>query len=159
MAAGSRLQVRGCRFKSRIFSSFTYFSNMLCAVKLRVLGLLAYRLCLPPDTPIISWLNQCFIQKGYHTICTSSRFWAGLWTDLTIEQALMKSVKNRGGLTHGRGLTESVRLQWVLSMHQCAAVHRSMTTLTGLNNVTSYQHIDLGAKRHKHDFRDLNSIQ
>ena len=31
-----------CRFKSWIFSSFTYFSNMLCAVKLRVLGLMAY---------------------------------------------------------------------------------------------------------------------
>ena len=40
----------------------------------------------------------------------------------------MKSIKSRGGLTHGRGLTESVRLQWVLSTHKCAAVHRSMTT-------------------------------
>ena len=36
------LQVRGYRFKSWIFSSFTSFSNMLCAVKLRVLGLMAY---------------------------------------------------------------------------------------------------------------------
>ena len=37
------------------FSSFTFFSNMLCAVKLRVRshGLLVYRLCLLPDTPII----------------------------------------------------------------------------------------------------------
>jgi len=33
------LQIQGCRFKSWIFS-FTYFSNMLCAVKLRVLGLM-----------------------------------------------------------------------------------------------------------------------
>jgi len=32
MAAGS----------SHGFSSFTYFSNMLCAVKLKVLGLMAY---------------------------------------------------------------------------------------------------------------------
>ena len=36
------LQVRGCRLKSWIFSSFTYFSNMLCAVKLRVLSLMTY---------------------------------------------------------------------------------------------------------------------
>jgi len=34
MAAGSRLQVQ-----SWIFSSFTYFSNKLCAVILKVLGL------------------------------------------------------------------------------------------------------------------------
>ena len=26
---------RGCRFKSWIFSSFTFFSNMLCAVKFK----------------------------------------------------------------------------------------------------------------------------
>jgi len=38
MAAGSRLQVQVMDF----FSSFTYFSNMLCAVKLRVLSLMAY---------------------------------------------------------------------------------------------------------------------
>ena len=40
-----------------IFSSFTCFSGILCAVKLRVLGLKAYcmvcRLCLSPDTLII----------------------------------------------------------------------------------------------------------
>ena len=29
------LQVQGCRFKSWIFSSFTFFSNMLCAVKFK----------------------------------------------------------------------------------------------------------------------------
>ena len=43
---------------------------------------------LPSDHP---WLYQCFIQKGYHTIRTSYWFWASLWTDLTIEQVLMKS--------------------------------------------------------------------
>ena len=37
MAVGLRLQVQVMDF-----SSFTYFSNMLCAVKLRVLGLVAY---------------------------------------------------------------------------------------------------------------------
>jgi len=32
------------------FSSFTYFSNMLCAVKLRVLGLIAYCIQALPST-------------------------------------------------------------------------------------------------------------
>ena len=111
---------------------------------------------LPSDYP---WLYQCFIEKGYHTIRRSSRFWAGLWTDLTIEQVMMRSIKSRGGLTSGRGLTESVRLQWVYSMHKCAAIHRSMTTLTGLNHDTSDQHIDLGSSRTNRDFHDLNNIQ
>ena len=67
------LQVRGCRFKSWIFSSFTYFSNMLCAVKgFRPHGLLVYRLCLPPDTPIIySYFVNCqvWVVQGWINFC------------------------------------------------------------------------------------------
>ena len=71
----------------------------------------------------------------------------------------MRSIKSRGGLTSGRELTKSVRLQWAYSMHKCAAIHRSMTTLTGLNHDTSDQHIDLGSSRSNRDFHDLNNIQ
>ena len=45
---------------------------------------------LPLDYP---WLYQCFIEKGYHTISRRSKVWAGLWTDLTIEQVMMRSIK------------------------------------------------------------------
>ena len=34
--------------------------------------------------------------------------WAGLWTDLTIEQFLMRAIKSSGGLTRGRGISEKV---------------------------------------------------
>ena len=33
------------------------------------------------------------------------RFWAGLWSDLVIEQGLMRTIKDRGGLTRGQGMT------------------------------------------------------
>ncbi len=89
---------------------------------------------LPNDHP---WLHQCSINKGFHTIRRSNRFWAGLWTDLVIEQVMMRSIKSRGGLTRGRGLTDSVRHQWIYSMHKCAGVHNSMTTLTNLKSSTS----------------------
>ena len=74
---------------------------------------------LPIDHP---WLNDCFLQ-GYHTVRRSNRYWAGLWTDLIIEQVMMRSIKSRGGLTRGRGLIETVRLQWIYSMHKCAEIH------------------------------------
>ena len=41
---------------------------------------------LPNDHP---WLYQCFIEQGFHTVRRGNRYWAGLWTDLTIEQVLM----------------------------------------------------------------------
>ena len=57
------------------------------------------------------WLYKNFIEGGYHTVRRSERLWAGLWTDLVIEQVLMRFLKSRGGLTRGRGMTESVRQQ------------------------------------------------
>ena len=43
--------------------------------------------------------------QGYHVVLRSDAFWAGLSTDLVIEQELMRSVKSVGGLTRGRGMT------------------------------------------------------
>ena len=72
---------------------------------------------------------------------------------------MMRSIKSRGGLTRGRGITETVRLQWIYSMHKCAGVHDAMTTITSLKHRTSDQHVELGISRSKRDFKDLCSIQ
>ena len=77
----------------------------------------------------------------------SDRYWAGLWTDLIIEQVLMRALKTSGGLTRGRGFSESVRSMWVNTMHRCAEIHNAMTTLTGSLHRTSEQHVELGASR------------
>ena len=55
-----------------------------------------------------------------------------------IEQALMKEIKTIGGLTHGRGLTESVIGKWVLSfitliMFTGEIENRSMKRIVGSN--------------------------
>ena len=38
-------------------------------------------------------------QEGLHVVRRSDRLWAGLSTDLLIEQVLMRSMKTSGGLT------------------------------------------------------------
>ena len=68
------------------------------------------------------WLHEHFAVKNLFTVRGSQRYWAGLWTDLTIEQVLMRSLKNRGGMTRGRGMTEGTRILWIYSMHQCASL-------------------------------------
>ena len=45
--------------------------------------------------------------KGHHVLRRSDRYWAGLSSDLTIEQLLPTSVKSAGGLTCGTGMSES----------------------------------------------------
>ena len=41
---------------------------------------------------------------GFHAVRRSDRHWSGLWSDLVIEQTLMRSIKTHGGLTRGRGV-------------------------------------------------------
>jgi len=60
---------------------------------------------------------------GFHVVRTSERKWAGLSTDLVLEQVLIRSMKMSGGLTRGRGMTEQQRLIWLLSSPVCAEMN------------------------------------
>jgi len=71
----------------------------------------------------------------------------------------MKAVKSRGGLTHGRGMSESVRITWVKTMHKCATVHVAVTNLAELDiQISELPHAEMGRARLKRDFEDLNRI-
>ena len=58
----------------------------------------------------------------FHVIRHSYRFWAGLSSDLAIEQVLMRSLKTTGGLTRGRGMLEVLKLVWLLSIPVTAEI-------------------------------------
>lgn len=47
-----------------------------------------------------------FVNQGFFTVRRSDNFWSGIWTDLCIEQDLMRMIKVVGGLI-GRHFTES----------------------------------------------------
>lgn len=110
---------------------------------------------LPDSHP---WLYDQFANHGLQSVRRSDRQWAGIWTDLVIEQLLMRSVKSRGCLTCGRGFSESVRMTWVHTMHRCAGVHQTMTTITGLQHATSDQHVEMRNSRVKRDMMDQEKM-
>ena len=72
---------------------------------------------------------------------------------------MMRVLKSRGGLTRGRGMTDSVITTWIHSMHACASIHNVMTELTHTQHKTSEQHVDLGASRLKRDKADLAKLK
>ncbi|KAG1681897.1 Neuroendocrine convertase 1 [Nymphon striatum] len=104
-----------------------------------------------------SWLYHQF-QEGQHDVRRSGRFWAGLWSDLVIEQTLMRSIKSSGGLTRGRGFEENVRHLWVSSISYTAAVHEAMSSLSGVKASSSEQHAEMEFKRRSRDYTDLHSL-
>ena len=63
----------------------------------------------------------------------------------------MRSVKSRGGLTRGRGMNESVRHMWGLTLIYSASMHDAMINLTGIFTKSSEQHRDLHPSRRKQD--------
>jgi hypothetical protein len=85
-----------------------------------------------------------FFETGYHVIRRTDTFWAGISSDLAIEQALMRSIKTTGGLTRGRGMSESQRALWILSRPDCAEMNDAMQTFTGINYYSSDQHKEDG---------------
>ena len=52
---------------------------------------------------------QMYMDGGRHAVQRTDHPMNGLWTYLIIAQVLGRSLKTRGGLTQGRGMTESVR--------------------------------------------------
>lgn len=97
-------------------------------------------------------------QQGLHVIRRSDRYWAGLPPDLVIEQVLMRSIKTTGGLTRGRGMTETQRLVWLLSNTACAEVNIAMQELTSVSYISSEQHKDMSTTRQAKDMSDAQAM-
>lgn len=86
----------------------------------------------------------------------SNKLWTGILVDLCIEQAMMRSIKGKGGLTHKRGVSDSAKAIWISTVHKTAAMKTALANLTD----TGYdhdlvQHPELGKSRANRDNADL----
>jgi hypothetical protein len=95
--------------------------------------------------------------EGQHTVRRTEKKWTGIWTDLSIEQILMKSLKGRAGVT-GKGITENVMHVWTKTMHRCAAVTEAMNKFI-LTPTPSNRHKEVYSGRVKRDHEDFEKIQ
>ncbi|KAK3869286.1 hypothetical protein Pcinc_025395 [Petrolisthes cinctipes] len=101
---------------------------------------------------------QQYFEEGFHVVRRSDRLWAGLSSDLIIEQVLMRSLKTCGGLKRGRGMTEQQRLLWLLSMPACAEINQAMQEITRVNFNTGEQNQDMTKARQSRDWKDTLSV-
>ena len=95
-----------------------------------------------------------FTSDGFFTVRRTDKLWAGSWSDLIIEQFLMRLMKTSGGLTRGRGFTDSILSRWVLTMPTCASLSERFEEFCGVRTTTSEQHVDLRESRRNRDFID-----
>ena len=73
------------------------------------------------------WLYEKF--AGFHTTRCSDRLWSGSWSYLVIELTLIGSIKTLGGLTRGRGVSESVHHMQTFSLNHSTTLHQYIVQL------------------------------
>lgn len=58
-----------------------------------------------------------FTTKGFFTVRRTDKAWAGIWSDMTIEQTLMRIIHTGPqGLSHGRSMLDSVISRFINGM-------------------------------------------
>lgn len=63
-----------------------------------------------------------FSDDSLFTVRRTNKFWSGTWSDMVIEQDLMRQIKVRGGLTHGRGTTDPSLDKWIATIPYCCVI-------------------------------------
>lgn len=101
---------------------------------------------------------EAFTTMGAFTVRRKGERWSGVWTDMTIEQSLMRPMKSKGGLTHGRGVTDSTIARFIYSFPGCLPWCDALEEFTGVRRSSSEQHVEMRDSRRKADTRDAETF-
>ncbi|GBM84929.1 hypothetical protein AVEN_207137-1 [Araneus ventricosus] len=102
--------------------------------------------------------HEKFTKDVYFIIRCTDKFWSGIWSDQTIEQTLMKTMKSSGGLTRSGGITESVLTRWTLGMIHLHNICEEVEKYRNITTVTSEQHVDMHPSRIARDNEDIEKL-
>jgi hypothetical protein len=99
------------------------------------------------------------MHEGHFAVRRNAKlYWSGTWSDMTIEQSLMRAGKTQGGLiniTH----KESARTKWLLTAHIIAQYTHALRSLTDTFTGTwSEQHRDVHPANMRRDVEDMKKF-
>lgn len=83
--------------------------------------------------------NEYQMFRRNFSIRRGNEFWKGQWPDQVIEQDLQRPLKTQGGLTRGRGITESSLANYIHSFPGCLRVCNKVEEFCGLKATTTDQ--------------------
>ena len=66
----------------------------------------------------------------------------------------MRTLKTSGGMTNGRGITDSTLAKWVHALPRCALTCDALERFTGVHTGTSEQHKDMRPSTQSRDNKD-----
>ena len=96
-----------------------------------------------------TWSQQCpdlmdeFFGKVNHTVRYSSRNWRGTWSDMSIEQSLMREANTSSGIGHGALRHEDALGSWFLFIEHTSKVSEDYAgSICRKTDSYSYKHPD-----------------
>ncbi|XP_052758830.1 uncharacterized protein LOC128202453 [Galleria mellonella] len=95
-----------------------------------------------------------FTKEGFFTSRRSNEFYAGIFSDQTIEQTLMRAMSVEGG-PFKRGTTESTVFKWIKGIIYTNDVIEALEKFCDIAFNKSYQHVDARDARIKKDKKDV----
>lgn len=95
-----------------------------------------------------------FFEEGYNTGRRADTFWSGVFTDMLIEQDLMRIMSIEGGMI-GRNITESTLARWILAMPYTNEIVKEIEKFCNIKFLNSEQHVDARDSRIKRDNADI----
>lgn len=82
--------------------------------------------------------------EGQFTVRRTEKAWAGIWTDMTIEQMLMRTIHTGAqGLSHGRGMTSNVMTRFLEFMPYAIEIMNQLEEYLNIQWESSDQHVDV----------------
>jgi len=118
-------------------------------------------LCLQDMLILENNIDQQMFQKftdGFFTIRQSNKFNCGTWSDIVIEQTLMKCMKTEGGVSRGRSTQESVLCKWIYGMHAMNTICEGIEKFCNVSLDTVDQHIDARDSRINRDNANVKKL-
>jgi len=77
---------------------------------------------------------------------------------MTIEQILMRAMKTSGGLTRGRGLSDSTVARWLHGTPASSRIIDAYESFVGKTQLLSEQHVELRDSRQVRDMKDTSTF-
>ncbi|KAE8740861.1 hypothetical protein FOCC_FOCC013607 [Frankliniella occidentalis] len=99
-----------------------------------------------------------FVESGWFSVFKSEKPYGGIWSDMIIEQVIMRNLKLQGGVTHGRGQSAATLSRFVNCAPHVVHITAALEEFCGVKKICSEQHEELGDSRQRRDARDLQTF-
>lgn len=81
-----------------------------------------------------------FVTEKLFTIRRTNNPCSGTWSDMTIEQSLMRTMKTSGGVTQGQGLSDNVLGKWVLGLPILHTIAEEIESFCGVSSMRCFDY-------------------